>query len=182
MAQNPYVNKVEYAGQTLMDLTGDTATPSDVLNGATFHDRSGAPQTGSLITHNVYDGLDSDSSSDALSAKQGKALNTKINNHVSLFSNAAVELNSDLSLSGNLYNYQFIFVRVEINGWINEIMLPKSMVDSKKHMIRIYYNNDYHASFEITFVSSTSVKIIRREASANWSSLSVGLYIEGLIF
>ena len=78
MANNPYVNKVEYAGQTIMDLTGDTATPSDVMSGVTFHDRSGAPQTGSLITHNVYDGLDSTSTSDALSAKQGKVLNDKI--------------------------------------------------------------------------------------------------------
>lgn len=48
MANNPYVNKVEYAGQTLMDLTGDTVTPSKVLNGETFHDRSGTPQQGSL--------------------------------------------------------------------------------------------------------------------------------------
>lgn len=75
MADNPYVNKVEYDGQTLMDLTSDTATPSDVLSGVTFHDRSGAAQTGSLITHNVYDGLDSTSTSDALSANQGKVLN-----------------------------------------------------------------------------------------------------------
>lgn len=81
MAENPYVNKVEYAGQTLMDLTGDTVTPSDVLNGTTFHDRSGAPQTGNLITHNVYDGLDSTSTSDALSANQGKILNDKINKY-----------------------------------------------------------------------------------------------------
>lgn len=78
MANNPYVNKVEYAGQTIMDLTGDTATPSDVLNGVTFHDRSGTPQTGNLITHDVYDGLDSSSTSDALSAKQGSVLYTKI--------------------------------------------------------------------------------------------------------
>lgn len=75
MADNPYVNKVEYAGQTLMDLTNDTVESSSVLSGETFHDRSGAPQTGSMITHNVYDGLDSSSASDALSAKQGKVLN-----------------------------------------------------------------------------------------------------------
>ena len=77
MANNPYVNKVEYAGKTIMDLTGDTVNPSSVLNGVTFHDRSGAPQTGSMITHNVYDGLDSTSADDALSAKQGKILNDK---------------------------------------------------------------------------------------------------------
>ena len=78
MASNPYVNKVEFAGQTIMDISNDTVTPSDVLDGVTFHDRSGAPQTGAVITHNVYDGLDSTSTSDALSANQGKVLNSKI--------------------------------------------------------------------------------------------------------
>lgn len=81
MANNQYVNKVEFAGQTLMDITGDTVTSSDVLNGVTFHDRSGAPQTGGLITHDVYDGLDSTSATDALSAKQGKALNDAISRY-----------------------------------------------------------------------------------------------------
>lgn len=78
MANNPYVNKVEYAGQTLMDISNDTVTPSDVIDGVTFHDRSGAPQTGNLITHDVYDGLDSSSTEDALSANQGKVLNNII--------------------------------------------------------------------------------------------------------
>lgn len=78
MADNQHVNKVEYAGQTLMDLTGDTVTPSSVLNGETFHDRSGTPQQGSLITHNVYDGLDSTSTDDALSANQGRILNQAV--------------------------------------------------------------------------------------------------------
>lgn len=79
MASNPYVNKVQTAeGNTIMDISGDTVTPSDVLNGVTFHSRSGAAQQGNLITHNVYDGLDSTSTSDALSAKQGKVLNDHI--------------------------------------------------------------------------------------------------------
>jgi len=82
MADNPYVNKVEYAGQTLIDLTNDTVTPSDVMSGATFHDRSGTPQTGSLITHDVYDGLDSTSSTDALSANQGRVLNEKLGRQI----------------------------------------------------------------------------------------------------
>lgn len=41
-----YVNKVVYAGQTLIDLTGDTVTPEKVLTGITAHDKSGAPITG----------------------------------------------------------------------------------------------------------------------------------------
>jgi len=79
-SENPYVNKVQTAdGTVIMDISSDTVTPNKVLNGETFHDRSGAPQTGSVITHNVYDGLDSTSSSDALSANQGKILNDKLN-------------------------------------------------------------------------------------------------------
>ena len=48
MANNPYVNKVEYGGTTLIDLTNDTVTPDKVLQGMTFHDKSGTPQTGTL--------------------------------------------------------------------------------------------------------------------------------------
>lgn len=48
MANNPYVNKVEFGNQTIMDLTNDDVTSSDVLQGKSFHDRSGAPQTGTL--------------------------------------------------------------------------------------------------------------------------------------
>lgn len=44
---NQYVNKVIYGGNTLIDLTGDTVTASDVLATKTFHDKSGASVTGS---------------------------------------------------------------------------------------------------------------------------------------
>ena len=55
MASNPYVNKVEFGGNTVMDLTNDTASPGDVLLGETFHDRSGAPQSGTLDPYQVND-------------------------------------------------------------------------------------------------------------------------------
>lgn len=74
---NPYNNEIIFNGQTLMSLKEDTVTPDKVLAGETFHDRSGAPQTGNLITHNVLDELDSTSTSDALSANQGRELNEK---------------------------------------------------------------------------------------------------------
>lgn len=44
---NQYVNKVIYGGDTLIDLTGDTVTASDVLSGVRFHLPSGAQGTGS---------------------------------------------------------------------------------------------------------------------------------------
>ena len=43
---NEYINKVVFGNSTLIDLTADTVTAADVLSGATAHDRSGAPITG----------------------------------------------------------------------------------------------------------------------------------------
>ena len=48
MANNPYVNKVEFDGKTLIDLTSDTVTPGAMLAGATAHDASGAGIMGTL--------------------------------------------------------------------------------------------------------------------------------------
>lgn len=39
-------NKIIYGGKVLIDLTGDTVAPEQVLKGKTFHDKSGATQTG----------------------------------------------------------------------------------------------------------------------------------------
>lgn len=43
------INKVDYGDQTLMDLTEDTVTEDKVLEGETFHDRSGNSRVGSLV-------------------------------------------------------------------------------------------------------------------------------------
>ena len=40
------INKVIYAGNTLIDLTGDTITANDLAFGITAHDKSGASITG----------------------------------------------------------------------------------------------------------------------------------------
>lgn len=49
----PNVNKVVYGNNTIIDLTSDTVTPNDVLRGATFHDRSGTSQTGTVDIHTM---------------------------------------------------------------------------------------------------------------------------------
>ena len=55
---NSYNNKVVLAsGEVLIDLTGDTVDAAHVLNGYTFHDKSGAPVTGTCT-------YDSDTSDD----------------------------------------------------------------------------------------------------------------------
>lgn len=57
---NEYASKVVLSnGTTLIDLTGDTATADRVLDGSTFHDKSGAPVTGTCT-------YDSDTSNDTV--------------------------------------------------------------------------------------------------------------------
>ena len=54
MANNPYVNKVQFGNETLIDLTQDTITADKLLYGYTAHDASGALITGTLTdTGNV---------------------------------------------------------------------------------------------------------------------------------
>lgn len=48
MANNPYVNKVEYAGVVLIDISDSTVTPADLKDGVTAYDKSGAKITGNL--------------------------------------------------------------------------------------------------------------------------------------
>ena len=40
------INKVVYGGDTLIDLTGDTVTEADVMQGVTFHSADGVPRVG----------------------------------------------------------------------------------------------------------------------------------------
>ncbi len=64
MAENQYTNKVVLSsGETLIDLTGDTADATHVLKGSTFHDKSGAPVTGTCA-------YDSDTSDDTVAAAE----------------------------------------------------------------------------------------------------------------
>ena len=56
MADEKYVSKVVVNNQVKIDLTGDTIAPEDVINGKTFHDRSGAPKVGT----STYDADTSD--------------------------------------------------------------------------------------------------------------------------
>lgn len=61
---NEYVSKVVLSnGTTLIDLTGDTATAATVLSGSTFHDKSGAPVTGTCT-------YDSDTSDDTAAVSE----------------------------------------------------------------------------------------------------------------
>lgn len=68
MADNLYINKVVYGGNTLIDLTGDDVTAGDVLTGKKFHLPSGAQGTGSC----TYDADTSDATAVAAEILSGK--------------------------------------------------------------------------------------------------------------
>ena len=68
MANNQYINKVIYGGDTLIDLTGDDVAASDVLSGKKFHLPSGAPGTGTC----PYDADTSDATAVAAEILTGK--------------------------------------------------------------------------------------------------------------
>lgn len=69
MADNQYINKIIYGGQTLIDLTIDDVTAADVLSGKKFHLPNGVPETGSCR----YDADTSDATAIASEILSGKS-------------------------------------------------------------------------------------------------------------
>lgn len=49
------INKVEYYGETLIDLTNDTVTPENLDEGVTAHNATGSPITGTRTVINPSD-------------------------------------------------------------------------------------------------------------------------------
>ena len=77
MATNANVNKVIYGSKTLIDLTADTVTADKVLEGITYHDKSGASGTGTC----TYDSDTSDATvavAEILTGKTAYARGAKI--------------------------------------------------------------------------------------------------------
>lgn len=57
------VNKVEYGGNTLIDLTSDTVTANTLLQGSTAHDKSGEQINGAVQFITYYTGSSEPSAS-----------------------------------------------------------------------------------------------------------------------
>ena len=57
------INKVEYNGNTLIDLTSDTVTAGSLESGVTATDRSGTKITGTLTFITYYTGSSTPSAS-----------------------------------------------------------------------------------------------------------------------
>lgn len=55
MANNPYVNKVQYGNEVLIDISNDTVTANKILSGYTAHNKAGAPISGTIATKTAND-------------------------------------------------------------------------------------------------------------------------------
>ena len=52
------VNKIVYGGNTLIDLTGDTVTPENLISGVTAHNKTGVKITGTFVKPVISGTLD----------------------------------------------------------------------------------------------------------------------------
>ena len=69
------INKVVYGNTTLIDLSGDTVSVSDVVSGVTFHLRDGTSGTGTLANGNLLEyGITDGTIPKAGIAKAGSAI------------------------------------------------------------------------------------------------------------
>ena len=71
------VNEVKFGNEVVMSSRGTTVNENNLLYGYTALGSDGNLVTGAVITHNVVDNLTSTSTTDALSANQGRVLNEK---------------------------------------------------------------------------------------------------------
>lgn len=67
------INKIIYGGETLIDLTSDTITASDLASGKTAHDKTGKIITGT----NTYDSDTSEDTADAAEVLYGKTAHVR---------------------------------------------------------------------------------------------------------
>lgn len=63
MANNPYVNKVQYGGTTVMDISDTSATADKILQGYGAYGANGAWMNGSLVIQRYYTGSSAPSAS-----------------------------------------------------------------------------------------------------------------------
>ena len=105
MANNPYKNKIIYNGQTLLDLTGDTVAPSNLLQGYTAHDASGTPIVGTATGGGVI-------IEDTIDSHGGTIRTITSANAVTLGSKSITQNGTYTAASDNLNGYSSVTVDV----------------------------------------------------------------------
>lgn len=158
MANNPYKNKVVYNGTTLIDLTGDTVTPSVLMEGYTAHDASGALITGTASGGGVV-------ISDTTDSHGGTIREITTANVITLGSKSITANGTYTASTDNLTGYNTVTVNVGGGG----ISLQSKSVDPTESIQTVTADSGYDglSSVEVGAISPTYVgsNITRRSSS-----------------
>ncbi len=98
MANNEYINKVVYGGNTIIDLTGDTVTPADVQTGKIFHLKDGSTTTGT----NIWDSYTQDANATAAEILVGQTAYVNKNKVTGTMPNRGAQVISITSASTSI--------------------------------------------------------------------------------
>lgn len=183
------VNKVEYGNDTLIDLTEDTVDEESVLEGRRFHAPDGSIKEGKVVVAEVIDNLESENSTDALSARQGKVLNEKIDERSQGFSYDETE--AKLTFSGTIggsgyhvYSDEEHVVGVWKVGVVEKPVYERTINIGKPYLSGTLYVIDYDITFlnidmPISFTARTKTKIYAfTVAHAPEYSYSIGVGLD----
>jgi len=103
---NQYVNKVVVGGVTKLDLTADTVSTDKVLDGFTFHDKSGAPVEGTC----TFDSDTQDATvavAEMLATKTAYARGTKLTGtmpNIGTQTSTIDDVNDSITISNGYHN------------------------------------------------------------------------------
>ena len=141
MANNPYVNKVQYGNTVLIDLTGDTATAADVVSGKTFHDATGASKIGSYIQPESEDNHDSTKSLSVLNSISSE-LSTYPDAY-GFYNGGIVVYQSEIHILGGPKNKHYKW-NWSVSSWSTASTMPS--VFNNKNILggAVVYNGEIH--------------------------------------
>lgn len=126
---NEYVSKVVLSnGTTLIDLTADTATAATVLAPATFHDKSGAPVTGTC----TYDSDTSDDTATVSEILAGKTTHARGTQLTGTMPNRGAVTGTITSASGQYtipQGYHDGSGKVSIDSTSADLLIPANIRD-----------------------------------------------------
>jgi len=140
------------------------------------------PEAGRTAT-NIVDNLTSTSTTDALSANQGRVIKEKIETQELIGSYSGVLTGGQafsFNLSESVRNYRFIIIKAQIDSWKAYMTVPEIDMGDKC-VIAIYHSNNYKYCAEVAFTSNTVVRVITTDVSANWANSQKTIAIFGVV-
>ena len=184
-------NKVEYNGETLIDLTDTTAEESDVLQGKKFHDRSGVLRNGNFVPTTYTAGAGIDITNDKISAKcDGTTIKTNANGELEVKPDVYEEKKAWTTLLTTTTTEDAVFqlddtsVGVDLNSY-KEIQIIFELPSRVTAFLHNFwkYNNAYTTrvlgSFSSMEMQNIVVKV-KKEYGIWWIEDTIGIQYDRL--